>query len=155
MQIGQELTELCLKQKTKNYGLILLESSWNTKKPFSSRWIFSWCTPHAPFSGINHSYFIFADDVDPWPTTLMFHLLFYHYNFSAGTKLDPLNVLHTLLLTHLWQLDPIDYTHTVGLISQQRASDIAEIQTPGIWPSHAHAHQAKENSVILQTHYLI
>ena len=33
----------------------------------------------------------------------------------------------------------------VGLISQQRASDIAEIQTPGIWPSHAHAHQAKEN----------
>jgi hypothetical protein len=34
MQIGQELTELCLKQKTKKYGLIQLESSWNAKKPF-------------------------------------------------------------------------------------------------------------------------
>ena len=40
MQIGQELTELCLKQKPKKYGLKQLESSWNTQKPFSSRWIF-------------------------------------------------------------------------------------------------------------------
>jgi hypothetical protein len=67
-------------------------------------------TPHAPFSGINHSYFIFADDVDPRPTTLAFHPLFYHYHFSAGAELDPSNVLHTLLPTHLWQSDPIDYT---------------------------------------------
>jgi hypothetical protein len=56
--------------------------------------------PHAPFSGINHSYFIFADDVDPRPTTLAFHPLFYYLHFSAGAELDPSNVLHTLLPTH-------------------------------------------------------
>jgi hypothetical protein len=56
-------------------------------------------TPHTPFSGINHSY-IFADDVDPRPTTLAFHPLFYYLHFSAGAELDPANVLHTLLPTH-------------------------------------------------------
>jgi hypothetical protein len=55
--------------------------------------------PHSPFSGINHSY-IFADDVDPRPTTLAFHPLFYYLHFSAGAELDPVNVLHTLLPTH-------------------------------------------------------
>jgi hypothetical protein len=34
MQIGQELTELYLKQKTKKYGLKQLESSWNAQKLF-------------------------------------------------------------------------------------------------------------------------
>ena len=55
--------------------------------------------PHSPFSGINHSY-IFADDVDPRPSTLAFHPLFYYLHFSAGAELDPSNVLHTLLPTH-------------------------------------------------------
>jgi hypothetical protein len=47
----------------------------------------------------------------------------------------------------------------VGLISQQRASDTAEIRTPGIWPSHAHAHQVEKilshlfyKHVITRTH---
>ena len=44
--------------------------------------------------------------------------------------------------TRAWLGRP--WAQPVGLISQQRASDIAEIQTPGIWPSHAHAHQAKK-----------
>jgi hypothetical protein len=57
--------------------------------------------PHTPLSGINHSYVrIFADDVDPRPTTLAFHPLFYYLHFSAGAELDPANVLHTLLPTH-------------------------------------------------------
>lgn len=40
------------------------------------------------------------DDVDPRPTTLAFHPLFYYLHFSAGAELDPSNVLHTLLPTH-------------------------------------------------------
>ncbi|KAN0114326.1 hypothetical protein V8E52_006822 [Russula decolorans] len=40
------------------------------------------------------------DDVDPRPTTLAFHPLFYYLHFSAGAELDPVNVLHTLLPTH-------------------------------------------------------
>jgi hypothetical protein len=38
--------------------------------------------------------------VDPRPTTLAFHPLFYYLHFSAGAELDPANVLHTLLPTH-------------------------------------------------------
>jgi hypothetical protein len=43
---------------------------------------------------------LFADDVDPRPTTLAFHPLFYYLHFSAGAELDRSNVLHTLLPTH-------------------------------------------------------
>lgn len=57
--------------------------------------------PHIPFSGTNHSYIhIFANDVNPWPMTLAFHLLFYYLHFSAGIELNPINVLHTLLLMY-------------------------------------------------------
>jgi hypothetical protein len=44
--------------------------------------------------------YTFADDMDPRPTTLAFHPLFYYLHFSAGAELDPANVLHTLLPTH-------------------------------------------------------
>ena len=37
--------------------------------------------------------------MDPRPTTLVFHPLFYYLHFSADAELDPANVLHTLALS--------------------------------------------------------
>ncbi len=38
--------------------------------------------------------------MDPRPSTLAFHPLFYYLHFSAGAELDPAAVLHSLLPTH-------------------------------------------------------